>query len=119
MTNDKDLKVVQKQLGQARKIWAKIGKLIKQHTNSNPKFLSSVYKTIVMSVLLFGAESWVINTTIMNKVTIFHNCCARSITGRYIKLLEDGTWEYPSSTQTLKLAKVLPTKTYIKKENQQ
>jgi hypothetical protein len=68
-----------------------------------------------MSVLLYGAESWVINTTAMNKLTSFHNCCARSITGSHIKLLEDGTWEYPSSPQKLKLAKLLPIKTYIKK----
>jgi hypothetical protein len=91
------------------------GDALRQHTNSNPKKLSSVYKTIVMSVLLYGAESWVINTTIMNKHTSFHYCCARSITGHHIKLLEDGICEYPCSTQTLKLAKLLRIKTYIKK----
>jgi hypothetical protein len=69
-----------------------------------------------MSVLLYDAESWVINSTIMNKLDSFHNCCARSITGHHIKLLEDGTWEYPSSIQTLKLAKLLPIKTYIRQE---
>jgi hypothetical protein len=106
-TNDDDLQAVEKQLGKARKVWARIGKLVKQHTNNNPNVFSSVYKTIIMSVLLYGAESWVINATIMVKLKSFHNCCARSITGRHIKLLEDGPWEYPSITQTLKMAKLL------------
>jgi hypothetical protein len=71
MTNDEDIKAVQKQLDQARKEWAKIEKLVRQRTNSNPKIQSSVNKTIVMSVLLYGAEIWVTNTTIMNKFTGF------------------------------------------------
>jgi hypothetical protein len=114
-TNDNDLQAVEQQLGNARKIWGRIGKLIKKCTNNNPKVLSAVYKAIVMSVLLYGAESWVINSTLINKLNSFHSSCARTITGCHIKLLEDGTWEYPSSSLTLKLAKLLPLETYIRK----
>jgi hypothetical protein len=72
-TNDDNLQAVEKKLGMARKVWARIGKVVKQHTNNNPKVLSSVYKTIIMSVLLYGAASWVINATIMGKLKSFHN----------------------------------------------
>jgi hypothetical protein len=72
-------------------MWARIAKLVKKRTNSNPKVLASVHTTIILSVLLYDAETWVTNLTIMNKLISFHNYCARSITGRHIKLLEDGT----------------------------
>jgi hypothetical protein len=48
---------VEKQLESARKGWAKIGKIVRNNTNNNPKVLSAVYKTIVLIVLLYGAET--------------------------------------------------------------
>jgi predicted enzyme involved in methoxymalonyl-ACP biosynthesis len=78
-----------------------------------PKVLSGVYTTIVLSVLLYGAETWVTNTKIMSKLNCFHNCCACTITGNCIRLLEDGTWEYSSSLESLKKANLLTIAQYI------
>jgi hypothetical protein len=47
--------VEEKQLESSRKVWAIIGKMVRKNTNNNPKVLSTVYKTIVLSVLLYGA----------------------------------------------------------------
>jgi hypothetical protein len=82
---------VEIQIESARKVWAKIGKIVRKNTNNNPKVLSAVHKTIALSVMLYGAETWVTYTTILSKLNCFHNHCTRTITGRHIRLLEDGT----------------------------
>jgi hypothetical protein len=55
--NDDDLPVVEEQIKKARNIWAKISKILKKKTNSNFKIMSTFYKVIVQSVLLYGSES--------------------------------------------------------------
>jgi hypothetical protein len=72
-------------------LWAKIGKIVRKNINNIPKVLSAAYKTIVLSVLLYGAETWVTSTTIMS------------------------TWEYPSSLETHKKANLLTISQYITK----
>jgi hypothetical protein len=81
--------------------------------------MSAVYKTIVLSILLYGSETWVTNTTFMNKPNSFHNSCARTISGRHIQLLENGTWEYPSSQETLQLTNLLTIEQYIQHRKKQ
>jgi hypothetical protein len=70
-----------------------ISKVVKKDTNNNPHVMSVVYKTIVLSVLFYVAETWVTNTIIMNMLNSFHNSCARTISGKHIRLLQNGTWE--------------------------
>jgi Reverse transcriptase (RNA-dependent DNA polymerase) len=98
---DIDLAAAENQLESAQRSWLKINKVVKRCTNNNPWVMSLVYKTIILSTLLYGAENWFTNTTIMNKLNSFHNSCARTISRRHIRLLENGTWEYPNNQETL------------------
>jgi hypothetical protein len=73
--------------------------------------MSSFYKSIFQTILLYGSESWVLTQFMMNKLNSFHHMCARNITGKHIKL-ENGVWEYPSTEQQ---ANLLTIEKYIKK----
>ena len=76
--------------------------------------MSIFYKVpvIVLKVLLYGSESWVLTDHIKRKLNSFHNRCARFITGRHITKVDD-QWHYPETKQTLELAHVLPVEDYI------
>jgi len=41
----------------------------------------NVYKAVVLSILLYGAETWTIKTPDLCRLTTFHNRCVRSILG--------------------------------------
>jgi hypothetical protein len=103
---------VENQLRKARANWGKIGKILKNKTHSNIKIMSIFYKVIVQTILLYGAESWVINKKVRDKLRNFHNRCARFITGRYITK-ENDTWIFPETTKTLQLAGLLTVDEYI------
>jgi hypothetical protein len=113
--NDDDLPAVERQINKARATWGRIGKVIKKKTDANPKVLATFYKAIIQSILLYGSETWTISKTIMNKLNNFHRRCARYITGRHIKMLDNNTWEYPSSKETLEKAGLLTIDKYILK----
>ena len=110
--NDDDLTAVESQLVKARGVWGRIGKIIKKKSLSNPRIMGIFYKVIVQTVLLYGAESWVLGTHARNKINSFHHRCSRFITGRHISL-EGETWIYPSRVSTLAEADLLGVEDYI------
>jgi hypothetical protein len=61
------------------------------------------YMVIVMAVLLFGSETWVVTQRIENMLTTFHNKCAQIIGHTYIgpKVSEPAEWVYPSVAHSL------------------
>ena len=62
---------------------------------ASAKCMARFYLTIVQAVLLYGAESWVINRRDMNKLESFHNRVARYLTNKHIKKIDEDHWEYP------------------------
>ena len=115
--NDNDLSAVEAQLTKARMTWGRIGKVIKKRSGSNIKIMSIFYKVIVQSVLLYGSESWVLNEKAKNKLKSFHNRCARFITGRHIRKIDE-TWICPDTKTTLELADLLTTNEYIEQRKE-
>ena len=81
-SNDDDLTAVENQLAKARGVWGRIGKVIKKQSLSNPRVMSIFYKVIVQTVLLYGAESWVLSTHAKNKINSFHHRCSRYCTSQ-------------------------------------
>jgi hypothetical protein len=75
------------------------------------------YKAIVQSILLYGAETWVIKPETMKKLRTFHRRAARYITHRHIRPLNDGTgeWIYPSSEAVLEDAGLFEIEVYIQR----
>ena len=42
---------------------------------------TNVYKAVVLSILLYGGETWTIKTPDVPRLSTFHNCCVRTILG--------------------------------------
>ena len=116
-SNDNDLTAIQNQLTKARAVWGKIGKILKMRADSNIRIMSIFYKVIIQTVLLYGAESWVLNKDLKCKLRSFHHRSARFLTGRYITKIDD-EWVYPETKKTLELAHLLPIDDYIMKRKQ-
>ena len=72
--------------------------------NVTPKIMATVYKTVVQSILLYGAETWVLNKMMIRKLDSFHRRCARCIIREHFRENADGTWTYPSSDGVLQRA---------------
>ena len=115
--DDDDLTAVENQIAKARMTWGRIGKVIKKKSEGNVKVMATFYKVIVQSVLLYGSESWVLSEHAKRKLKSFHNRCARFVTGRHIRKIEE-TWIYPSSKDTLELAGLLTIDEYITKRKE-
>ena len=112
--DDDDIYAVEAQLKKARMTWGRIGKVIKKRARSNPKLMSMFYKVIVQTVLLYGSESWTINSNIMKKLTSFHRRCARFISGRHIRCVDD-VWIYPDTKTTMEITDLLSIEEYMLK----
>ena len=78
--------------------------------------MSRFYITIVQSVLLYGAETQVLNEKYLKILNSFHNKCTRFIAKKYIKKLEDNTWEYLNTEEVLKECDVGKIEDYVKKK---
>ena len=109
---DDDLKALQNQLGKARAVWGRIGKILKKRADSNIRIMSIFYKVILETELLYGAESWVLNDHGRNKLKTAHHRSAWFMTGRYITKINE-EWVYPDTKRTLELAHLLPIEEYI------
>jgi len=110
--NDDDSAAVNRNLTRARQKWGRIGKVLVR-TGAAPKTMASFYKAIVQSVLLFGAETWVLSRSMDRKLQSFHHRCARFITGQHIRKNNDDTWTCPSSEGVLRDAGMWKIQEYI------
>lgn len=111
-----DWMTIHSNMKKAKGQWARIRTILKQETSSI-KTMSSFYKAVVQSILLYGSETWVIDETMRNRLEAFHNQVARSLTKQYIRpdtTDEDGEWIYPATSETLHKAFLRPLSEYIK-----
>ena len=110
---DKDSPAIARNLKRARQKWGMIGRILSKE-GACPKSMATFYKAILLSVLLYGSESWVLSQSMLRNLESFHRRCARYITGRHIRENADGTWTCPDSKTTLSMAGLLPIDQYIR-----
>jgi hypothetical protein len=111
--NDSDCAAVENNLQKARMKWGRISRLLTRE-GTYPKAMATFYKAIVQSVLLYGAESWVINKEVERRLQSFHHCCARYIAREHIQQDENGNWTSPPSDRILKKVGLCTIQEYIK-----
>lgn len=111
---DDDRPAVARNLGRARQKWGSVARILSKQ-GARPKAMASFYKAIVMSILLYGSESWVLTKSMMRELESFHRRCARCITGRHIRERADGSWHCPDTAVTLDQAGLFPIDEYIKR----
>ena len=110
--NDDDTPAIRRNLKRAKTQWGRFSRLLRRE-KVNRWAMSTFYKVIIMSVLLYGSESWVISKDLMRELKSFYHRCARHVVRRHIRLEEDGTWTCPPSAAVLADAELLPVKAYI------
>jgi hypothetical protein len=116
--DDSNEPCVDRNLARARKAWGRISRILSSE-GAAPKVMATFYKTIVQSVLLYGAESCVLSKTVESKLKGFHRRCARYITGQHIRPNDpddlDGEWSYPPTATVLEAAGLWPIQEYIRR----
>ena len=77
--------------------------------------MAKFYMAVVQAVLLYGADSWTITERNWKKLRSFHKRALRYMTGRHIKKMEDGKWEYPNDQALQWKCGLFPIETYIER----
>jgi len=109
---DLDDQAVLRNLKKTRLCWSRIQKVLSAD-GCSPKVMGYFYKTLAMTVLLYGSESWVISKRLERRLNSFHLRCSRHMCHRHIRQLPTGEWDYPSSSEILETCKLSPLSTYI------
>ena len=112
--NDNDTKCIDNALAKTRRQWNCIGKMLKRE-GANAEIMGRFYITIVMSVLLYGSESWTITGKNLIKLKSFHNRALRYMTRKHIRKEKEGKWTYPAHEELRKICKLESIETYIQR----
>ena len=81
--DDDDTKAIEHQIARARTKWRSMASILKKD-GANAATMAIFYKTVVQAVLLYGAESWVVNDTNLRKLRAFYHRAVRYMTGCHI-----------------------------------
>ena len=68
-------------ISKAARAFGCLQKAIFQNRRISVETKRKVYKAVVLSVLLYGAETWAIKAESMRRLSVFHNRCIRTIMG--------------------------------------
>lgn len=108
---DSDWPALYWNLKKARKRWAQVSRVLTRE-DSNPRVLAMFYKAIVMSVLLYGAETWVLTAPMLQALKGFHNRVTRRISRCHPKL-QNGEWDVVPIEVAFEIAGMHPLEIYL------
>ena len=101
---------VECRISSAGKAFGALRKGIFSSTSITPAAKRAVYITIILAILLYGAEGWCLPEKDLRKLRVFHAQCVRAM----CRLTRKHTWEHHISTQELEQRLGLDTiDTYI------
>ena len=109
---DSDQSALLHNLKKARKRLALILRLLVRE-GASPYVGGKFYIAAILSVLLYGLESWVWTQLMLKAVVGFHNRADRRLAGRPPKRLQDGTFEYCPAMEALLASGLRPIQVYI------
>ena len=111
--SDDDWPAIHHNLTRARKQWAMVSQVLVRE-KAEPRIAAMFYKAVVQSVLLYGAETWVITRAVLDKLEGFHKRVARRLANKlpYYVPLED-KWIYPDIKEALKITGMYTMEHYI------
>jgi hypothetical protein len=100
---DNDIQAVRAQLRKARSTWARVGQVLSSE-NVTPFVAARFYQAIVLAVLLYGSETWVLSRTALPRLEGFHIRAAYWMAKKYKPKRGPGNlWIYPRSEDVLKV----------------
>jgi hypothetical protein len=107
--DDKDTLALKHNLKKAQGTWARLRKSL-CHDNTNWKTMGYFYKAVIMTVLLYSAETWTLSQADMSRLRNFHYRVAMGICGLYPRKVgeevqPDGRireiWDWPRTETVL------------------
>jgi exonuclease III len=100
-------------LKKARQRWMRVSRVLTRE-GADPRVCGMFYKAVVQSVLLYGCETWVITSQVLQALEGFHNRMARRLSGKrpYLHPVEN-EWVYPPIAEALEEAGLYPIDHYI------
>ena len=112
---DDDARAARAQLVKARRVWARLGKVL-QTENASPRTSGKFYRAVVQAVLLYGSETWCAGPALLARLEGFHlRCCYRMARENRPTRGPDGSWEYPESSAVLKECGLHTVAEYIRR----
>ena len=94
--DNNDEEVVKRNLGLARGKWASMRRFLIQD-DVRPKTMAVFYRTVMMYILLYRRESWVLMKDLMHQLRSFHRRCCQGLARDFIRQDEEGNWSCPSA----------------------
>jgi hypothetical protein len=100
-------------LKKARKRWMRVSRVLTRE-GADTRVCGMFYKAVVQSVLLYGCETWVITSQVLQVLEGFHNRVARRLSGKrpYLHPVEN-KWVYPPIAEALEEASLYSIDHYI------
>ena len=80
-------------LTKARAVWRRMARILSRE-GARPRLSGFFFKAVVQSVLLSGAETWVVTPCTGRVLGGLQDEVARRLTGRLPRRRSDGRWEY-------------------------
>jgi hypothetical protein len=110
---DDDYPALYRNLSRARQRWGMVRRVLVRD-GADPRTMAYFYKCVVQTVLLYGAETWVISNRMLRALEGFHYRVACQITGRRPQR-EGETWVHPPTAAVLEEAGMHSMGEYLSK----
>lgn len=115
LANDSDVGCIRYNITKARAKWQMLARILTRE-NATPKVMGMFYKAVVMSVLLYGSETWVIRLTDYDILNSFHTAAARKISRLHFRFnSETEAWDRPPAEAALERSGLAPLITYLRR----
>ena len=109
--DDDDTQAVRGNLAKARRVWARISRVLRAE-NASARVCGMFYKATVQSVPLFGSKTWVLLPATLQCLKGFHVKAARRMTGLLPRKV-GGSWKFPKTKTVLAAAGLHTIEHYV------
>ena len=104
-------------LAKALKRFAQISNLIARE-GADSVIGGRIYVAAVLAVLLYGSETWVWTSSMLNNIRGFHHHACRQLAGKRLRRRQNGTYWYCSADKAMRICKLSPIQVYITRGRQ-
>ena len=94
---------VLRNVGKVRRVWNRLRKMPLRE-GAETRVSAMFYRAVVQTVLLFGAETWVLSEATLRNLEGLHIGFLRQITGKKAVQKEDRTWQKVAAEKALEKA---------------
>ena len=112
LATENDWPTVVRNLARAKKVWSRMSRIISRE-GATPQVSGLFFKAVIQTVMLFGAETWVVNPHTGKALGGFQNQVARWLTGQLPRRKTDGKWRYTSAAAAKEVAGFLTMEEYV------